>query len=385
MNVFPRHSGVLDALKNRARYRELIPRLGHDFASNDYIGLAGSDLLRQAGIDALNRGVPVGAGGSRLLRGNDTEHELLEREAADFFGAERALLLGNGFVANMAIFSSLPMQDDLVLYDQFIHASAHEGMRLGRATTQTFSHNDLADAAAKIEAWRDEGNDGHIWIACEAVYSMDGDLAPVAQLHELTKSHGGTLIIDEAHATGVFGELGRGLSHEIASDPNVLALHTCGKALGVSGALICGASVLIETLINKARGFVFSTAPSPLNAALVRAALNELKTNPKRQLSALEQLKKTHALAKSILGLDGFESQILPIIVGEDRPTMMLAKAMQGKGYDIRGIRPPTVPKGTARLRISITLNTPLTVIEQMLTDLREEMNKMQLLEQENG
>ncbi|WP_299348098.1 8-amino-7-oxononanoate synthase [uncultured Maritalea sp.] len=385
MSVFPRHHGVLEALKNRARYRELIPRQGHDFASNDYIGLAGSDVLRQAGIDALNRGVPVGAGGSRLLRGNDAEHELLEHEAAAFFGVERTLFLGNGFVANMAIFSTLPLKDDLVLYDEYIHASAHEGMRLGRATTQEFAHNDAADAARKIQAWRAQGNEGHIWIACEAVYSMDGDLAPVAELYELAQQFGGTLIVDEAHATGVFGDLGRGLTHEIARDPNVLALHTCGKALGVSGALICGAAVLVETLINKARGFVFSTAPSPLNAALVRAALNELQTNPKRQLAALEQLKQTHMLAKSICGLDGLQSQILPVIIGEDGPTMAIAKTMQDKGYDIRGIRPPTVPKGTARLRISITLNTPLDVIEQMFKDLSAEMKKQQLPEQANG
>ncbi|MFT6658954.1 8-amino-7-oxononanoate synthase [Maritalea sp.] len=385
MNVFPRHHGVLDALKNRARYRELIPRLGHDFASNDYIGLAGSDVLRQAGIDALNRGVPVGAGGSRLLRGNDAEHELLEQEAADFFGVERALFLGNGFVANMAIFSTLPLQGDLVVYDHYIHASAHEGMRLGRAATQEFSHNDVADAATKIEVWRSEGNEGHVWIACEAVYSMDGDMAPVADLYELAKKCGGTLVVDEAHATGVFGDLGRGLTHPMASDPHVLSLHTCGKALGVSGALICGAAVLIDTLINKARGFVFSTAPSPLNAALVRAALHELKSNPKRQLAALELLKQTHQLAKSICGLSGFQSQILPIVIGEDKPTMALAKAMQDKGYDIRGIRPPTVPKGTARLRISITLNMPLDTIEKMLIDLNAEMEMMQLPERSNG
>jgi len=385
MSVFPRHNGVLDALKNRARYRELIPRKGHDFASNDYIGLAQSDVLRQAGVDSLARGVAVGAGGSRLLRGNDAEHELLEQESATFFGAERALFLGNGFVANMAIFSSLPMKGDLVLFDQHIHASVHEGMRLGRADTKEFAHNNVRDAATKIDEWHAEGNEGHVWLAVEAIYSMDGDLAPVSNLHQLVKQHGGTLIVDEAHATGVFGSGGRGLTHEIAHDPHVLALHTCGKALGVNGALICGASVLIETLINKARGFVFSTAPSPLNAALVRAALKELENNLDRQRSAQRHIKQSHVLAKSICGLDGFQSQILPVIIGEDKPTMQLAKAMQNKGYDIRGIRPPTVPKGTSRLRISINLSTPIDVIEQMFVDLADEMKNLRMSEQENG
>lgn len=379
MSLFPRHQGVLDALKNRGRYRELIARNGYDFASNDYLGLSDASFMRQAAHDALDRGVAVGAGGSRLLRGNDQEHELLELESAVFFGVERALFLGNGFVANMAIFSTLPQLGDLVLYDSLIHASAHEGMRLGRADTQSFAHNDVAEAKSKIQSWRADGGEGRVWIACEAVYSMDGDKAPVAELYALAQQFDATLIVDEAHATGVFGDKGRGLSDEIANDPNVLCLHTCGKALGVSGALICGASVLIETLINKARGFVFSTAPSPLNAALVRAALNELQSNPDRQKTALAQIEKVHQLAKDICGFSGFQSQILPIIIGDDKPTMALATAMQNKGYDIRGVRPPTVPKGTGRLRISITLNTPLDVIKAMLLDLDTEMKALGL------
>jgi len=379
MSLFPRHQGVLDALKNRGRYRELIARNGYDFASNDYLGLSDAPFMRQAAHDALDRGVAVGAGGSRLLRGNDQEHELLEQEAAAFFGVERALFLGNGFVANMAIFSTLPQLGDLVLYDSLIHASGHEGMRLGRADKRSFTHNDVAEARSKIQSWRADGGEGRVWIACEAVYSMDGDKAPVAELYALAQQFDATLIVDEAHATGVFGDKGRGLSDEIANDPNVLCLHTCGKALGVSGALICGASVLIETLINKARGFVFSTAPSPLNAALVRAALNELQSNPDRQKTALAQIEKAHQLAKDICGFSGFQSQILPIIIGDDKPTMALATAMQNKGYDIRGVRPPTVPKGTGRLRISITLNTPLDVIKAMLFDLNTDMKALGL------
>ncbi len=143
--------------------------------------------------------------------------------------------------------------------------------------------------------------------------------------------------------------------------------------------------MLVETLINKARGFVFSTAPSPLNAALVRAALNELQANPDRQNTALAQIARTHDLAKEICGSEGFESQILPIVIGDDKPTMALAAAMQDKGYDIRGVRPPTVPKGTGRLRISITLNTPIDVIERMLHDLKDEMSALGLEAKFNG
>lgn len=369
-SVFPRHEKALEALKSRGRYRSLMPRVGHDFASNDYLGLAGSDLLRDAAFAALTRGVPVGAGGSRLLRGNDDEHQLLEQEAADFFGTEAALFINGGFTANMAIFSSLPQHGDLVLHDALIHASTHDGMRLGRAQALGFAHNDVPAAKAAIAKWRAEGGTGQIWIAVEAIYSMDGDCAPMAELAALAQRENAVLVLDEAHSTGVFGDLGRGLGHGIAHHPNVLSLHTCGKALGVSGALICGAGALIETLINKARAFIFATAPSPLNAALVRAALMELAQNPGRQSKAWDNINHAHSEANRLCGLTGFASQILPIIIGDDKRTMAVAEALQAKGYDIRGIRPPTVPRGTSRLRISITLNTSPAVITALFADL---------------
>ncbi|NRB19059.1 MAG: 8-amino-7-oxononanoate synthase [Rhodobacteraceae bacterium] len=368
--VFPRHQQALEALKSRGRYRSLMPRAGHDFASNDYLGLAGSELLRDAATAALARGVPVGAGGSRLLRGNDAEHVLLEDEAAAFFGTQAALFINGGFTGNMAIFSALPRHGDLVLYDALIHASTHDGMRLGRAQCQSFAHNDVRAAEAAITDWRAGGGSGQIWIAVEAVYSMDGDRAPVVALAELAMRMGAVLVLDEAHSTGVFGDLGRGLGQAVAHLPNVLSLHTCGKALGVSGALICGASALIETLINKARAFIFATAPSPLNAALVRAALAELAENPDRQKRAWQVIHHAHSEAQRLCGLTGFDSQIMPVIIGDDRRTMAVAQALQDQGYDIRGIRPPTVPRGTSRLRISITLNTSLAIISALFADL---------------
>jgi 8-amino-7-oxononanoate synthase len=374
MSSFPHHQEALDDLKARGRYRRLAPRAGHDFASNDYLGLAGSDVLREAARAALARGVPLGSGGSRLLRGNADEHMLLEQEAAAFFGTERALFMAGGFIANTAIFSALPRKGDLVLHDALVHASTHDGMRLGRAERRSFPHNDLNAAAEEMRLWCAAGNAGQIWLACESLYSMDGDFAPLAGLARLAGEFGAVLVVDEAHATGVFGDLGRGLSHEFAACPNVLTLHTCGKALGVAGALVCGAAPLIETLINRGRGFVFSTAPSPLNAALVRAALAELRNSPTRQARAQALIAHAHAEAARHCGLQGFRSQILPVILGDDHAAMALAAEMQSRGYDIRGIRPPTVPPGTARLRISITLNTPAEVITQMMRDLAQAM-----------
>ena len=355
MSSHPRHRAARASRPARDRLRARAPAAGLDFASNDYLGLAGSDLLKQAALDALNRGVPVGAAGSRLLRGNHPEHEALEEEAAAFFGAEAALFIGGGFQANHALFSALPMQGDLILYDALIHASAHDGMRLGRADTRAFAHNDVVAAEAEILSWRAGGGSGRVWLAVESLYSMEGDLAPLDQLAALARRHDAVLVVDEAHATGVFGPMGAGRALAQPHDPNLLALHTCGKGLGAVGALICGDAVLIETLVNKARPFIFATAPSPLNAAVVRASLRVLRDRPDIRERAWSRIAHAHAEARRLCGLDGFESQILPIHVGADGEAVALARTLQSRGYDVRAVRPPTVPKGTARLRISLT------------------------------
>ncbi len=369
---YPRQQALLDSLAQQDRYRRLIPRAGHDFSSNDYLGLANSAEMRAAAHAALERGVPVGAGGSRLLRGNDSEHQLLEEEAAAFFGSEAALFMGGGFNANVAIFATLPQRGDLVLYDDLIHASTRDGMRLGRAEVQSFAHNNAADAARRLADWRAQGGSGQVWIAVEAVYSMDGDLAPLAELMALADSAGGVLVVDEAHATGLFGPDGRGMAHGFAHRRNVISLHTCGKALGASGALICAPQVLIEMLINKGRNFIFATAPSPLNAALVRAALGLLAGGSDRLDRAWERIHHAHAEAARLCGLTGFQCQILPVIIGADGKSMEMAAALQARGYDIRGIRPPTVPAGTSRLRLSVTLNVSNKVITEMFEDLAQ-------------
>ncbi len=220
MSATARLSGALDALAARHRLRRLIPAQGGlDFASNDYLGgLTGSELLNKAAREALDRGVPPlgGAGGSRLLRGNHAEHEALEAEAAAFFGTEAALFMGGGFQANQALFSTLPAKGDLILHDELVHASAHEGMRLGRADTRAFAHNDAGAARDVLTTWRSEGGSGQVWIAVESVYSMEGGsiAPPVEELAALAREDGGAvLVVDEAHATGVFGTHGAGLAH----------------------------------------------------------------------------------------------------------------------------------------------------------------------------
>ncbi|WP_282119388.1 8-amino-7-oxononanoate synthase [Ruegeria atlantica] len=356
MKALSRLNSMLELLDTRHRRRVLAPLRGLDFASNDYLGLAQSAFLRDAAQTALAQGVPLGSGGSRLLRGNHPEHEALEHEAAAFFDAEAALFMGGGFQANQAIFSTLPAAEDLILYDALVHASAHEGMRMGRGQTRAFAHNDVTAARLAIEAWVAEGGSGQIWIAVESIYSMEGDIAPLPELSDLACEHGAILVVDEAHATGVFGPNGKGLAHGLKAE--LLTLHTCGKGLGVSGGLICGPRVMIETLINRARPFIFATAPSPFNAALVRAVLQHLQTDSFMGQNALSRIRHAHAVARQIgTPQEALNSQIIPIILGDDAKTMEMAATFQAKGFDVRGIRPPTVPRGTSRLRVSITGN----------------------------
>jgi 8-amino-7-oxononanoate synthase len=355
--IFEDHAAQLESLKRGSRLRALAPRTGKDFASNDYLGLAGSTLLHDALREGMALGLPAGSGGSRLLRGNHAAHEALEADAAAHYGTQSALFMPTGFAANAAIFATLPQRGDLVMHDALIHASAHDGMRLGRAETRAAAHNDPQAFEDAITAWRDAGGRGRVWIAVESLYSMDGDRAPLADLASVAARHDAVLIVDEAHATGVFGTGGRGLAEALAGQPNVVTLHTCGKALGCEGALVCGPKTVTDFMVNRARPFIFSTAPSPLIAHMVRKALALVAAHDDWREDLFARVAEARRLLAHRLGAEPSDTQILPVIIGDDARTMRIASALQRQGFDIRGIRPPTVPQGTARLRISITRN----------------------------
>ena len=346
----------LAALEQRGRLRRLSPRAGRDFASNDYLGLSSDPMIAQAVADAVARGVPLGSGGSRLLRGNAPEHEGLEAKAADFFRTQAALFLANGYVANLALLSALPQRGDLIVVDELVHASVHDGIRMSKASAVFARHNDVQSFADLIAAFRAEGGKGRVWIAVETLYSMDGDMAPLADLAKLAARHEAMLLLDEAHGTGVFGPSGRGLSAGLDGLHNVVTLHTCGKAMGAEGALICGPRILIDYLVNRARPFIYSTAPSPL-MAVAAAAIDRMEAadNRRDRLATLRQDAAEAICAP--LGLPRPRSQIIPVILEDDARTMATAAALQEAGFDVRGIRPPTVPAGTSRLRISLSLN----------------------------
>jgi 8-amino-7-oxononanoate synthase len=364
---------ALDALKDDDRLRSLTPRAGIDFSSNDYLALANYPRMRKAIVAAIESGTPIGAGGSRLLRGNCAEHESLEAEAARFFGAEAAIFFATGYTANFAVLTTLPQRGDLLVLDQFVHASIHEGARAGRAEFRFSTHNDANSIEVVIRSWRSEGGRGRIWIVVESLYSMDGDFAPLDALNAIADRHDAFLMVDEAHATGVFGPAGRGLTAAYEGQENLIAVHTCGKALGAAGALVTTTKVLRDFVVNRCRPFIFSTAPSPLMAVAVQEALFILREEPEHQQRLKGLIEFAHREIGARQGWQLSGSQIIPFIVGDNARAMALAAALQARGFDVRGIRPPTVPPGTARLRISLTNNVDASGVRAMFAALAEE------------
>ncbi|HEY2011329.1 MAG TPA: 8-amino-7-oxononanoate synthase [Rhizomicrobium sp.] len=372
------HADVLDALAAKGRLRSLTRTRGTDFTSNDYLALAESGALRDAASQALARGVPLGAGGSRLLRGNHPEHEALEEEAASFFGSgadTRALYFPTGFAANAAIAATLPRRGDLIVHDALIHASFRDGLEPDRIQVIEAPHNDVDAIEDIIKSWRASGATGQVWIAAETLYSMDGDRAPLSELVALAARHDAMLVLDEAHATGVYGEQGRGLGAACEGAPNIISLHTCGKALGAAGALVCLPKLYRDFMVNRGRAFIYSTAPSPLMAAVVRAGL-KLIAGAEQERAQLAALVRHAEAGLRNMGLGVSGSQIQPIIIGEDRRAVAIATALQSLGHDIRAIRPPTVPEGTARLRLALTLHVSASDLDALFADLAREMAK---------
>ena len=304
------------------------------------------------------------------MSGNHSQHEALESEAAAFFETESTLYFASGYAANMAVLSTLPQKGDMIFYDEFIHASSHDGMRLARCDAQSFAHNDMQDLQNKVKAWRAE-NPNNIWIAFETYYSMDGDIAPIDAIANLASEYDAIMVIDEAHACGVFGPDGRGLAAHLDGLDNAIILRTCGKAMGCEGALLCLPNIAKEFLINRARHFIFSTAPSPLIAYSVRAALRIMQAQPERR-KALMDLCNYAGARLSPLGAITHGGPIIPIIIGDAKRTVNIAIKLQDAGFDVRAIRPPTVAEGSSRLRICISLNIDKTDIDKLALELRK-------------
>lgn len=356
--LLARFEDEIEHLRRSNLKRELASISGADFTSNDFLGFSRARPIRQAVEQALKDGMALGAGGSRLLRGNHDAHRQLESSAARFFGSERTLFFATGYSANLAIFSTLPKKHDLIVYDALSHASIREGAFAAQAKSVKAAHNDPKAVERAIVRWRENCAPSSIpWIAVESLYSMDGDRAPIDELIAISDRHDAMLVIDEAHATGVFGARGCGLTEPYRGRDNLITLHTCGKALGASGALVCASSTIIDYLITRCRPFIYSTAPSPIIATAVNAALMLLASEPGRRQKLHQLIGIAGQELKRRFEIDGSGSQIIPFVIGDEAMTRRVAQKMQDTGFDLRAIRPPTVPPGTSRLRISITLN----------------------------
>ncbi len=356
MRIEDRLQGELAALQQLERKRELRLPAGIDFTSNDYLGLTQSQALRERIIEKLAEGMPLGAGGSRLLRGNHHWHEEAEQAFAEFEGVEHALFFSSGYHANMAVLTALPTRHDVILYDTMVHASIKEGIRASLAAKKSFEHNSLSSLREMARAARKEGSD--IYVVVESLYSMDGDEVPLQELAALCDELDLALIVDEAHATGLFGKDGRGLIDDYGVRDNVLvSTHPCGKAIAAAGSFVCASEVIISYLINKARTMIFTTALPPIVAATIIEVLKGFKEDAQLR----EQLLTNAAFFRQRLQRslqqwrvsDG-RSPIVPLIVGEDPVACAVSDALLERGFDIRPIRPPTVAEGTARFRITI-------------------------------
>jgi 8-amino-7-oxononanoate synthase len=354
----------LDSLRSQAQFRTLEQPCGINFCSNDYLALARDPRLREAVAAAITEGCAVGGTGSRLLSGHSTLWDELEEEFANFAGAEAALFFSSGYAANTGLLSSILRPDDIVYSDELNHASIVDGIRMTRAERVIFPHLDLtflADALAKKCK-------GEKFVVVESIFSMDGDRAPLRDLLSLCERYQANMIVDEAHATGVVGPEGRGLVAESGHSNSILAtVHTCGKALASAGAFVAGSKTLKDYLINRARSFIFSTAPPPYFALQVRAALRLARAAADRR----EHLKELGELLRMRLKEAGFEtrsseSQIVPIVLGSNEAALECAERLNAAGFGVRAIRPPTVPAGTARLRISLTSGLSKEDIEKL-------------------
>jgi len=393
MNEFEQElAGRLAAIREQGLYRQLrrinSPQLPHtqvdgqtllNFSSNDYLGLANSPLLKEAAIKGIER-YGAGSGASRLICGSLAPHHELEEALAAFKGAESALTFSSGYAAAAGTICALLDAHDVIIFDKRVHACVIDAARLCGAEQRVFAHNDL-DNLAKILGWADRRNAGlggkrrpRTLIVSESVFSMDGDFAPLRELVALKEKHGAWLMLDEAHATGLYGEQRRGLAEEFGvADRIEIQMGTLGKALGSAGGYICGSRALIEFLVNRARSFIFSTAPVPAATAAATAAIHFVQSDEGQmrrvQLWArVDQVK--NGLIAAGFALPPIRSAIVPLMMGDEARAVDAASELREQGIFIPAIRYPTVARGQARLRLTVSASHAAADVGQLLAAL---------------
>jgi 8-amino-7-oxononanoate synthase len=373
----------LEALRSAGLYRELrrveneqgpILLMGGrevvNFSSNNYLGIANHPALAEAAKQAIDR-YGCGSGASRLISGNMTLHEELENRLAQFKGTEAALVFNSGFQANTGILATLAGEGDVILSDQLNHASIIDGCRLSRAQTVVYAHGDLDQIETNL---KDAHHARRRLIVTESIFSMDGDEAPLTGIVELAEKYDALVMVDEAHATGVFGGTGAGLVSQYGlGDRVAVQMGTLGKALGGFGAYVAGTRVLRELLINRCRSFIFTTALPPAIMAMAIAAINLVEEQPERRHRLWENCRLLFEGLKTVgFSLTALQSPILPLIVGDAERCMQFSRQLLERGVFAQGIRPPTVAPGTSRLRIAVMATHDRGHIEKALEAFQE-------------
>lgn len=346
-----------------------------NFCSNDYLGLANHPKVINAMQEAAAE-YGVGSGASHLVCGHSHYHHQLEIALADFLGRDRALLFSTGYMANLGIITALLGKQDFILEDKLNHASLLDAGLMCGARFQRFLHNDLDSLRSRLEKTKAAGKVRRL-IVVDSVFSMDGDLAPLPQLSELAAEYDAWLMIDDAHGFGVLGESGAGCADFYGLDQSRLpiVMGTLGKALGSFGAFVAGSEALIETLIQFARPYIYTTAIPPAIAASTLASLEIVRQEPQRR-AHLKQLIEQFRAGANTLGLTllASESAIQPVVVGDSEKALAISEALMQKGVYVTAIRPPTVPVGTARLRITLSASHSTEQVGQLLQALAEVM-----------
>ncbi len=364
----------LSDLEDAGMKRYLQVSRGINLSSNDYLGLATHPHVKERTTEAVRRD-GCGSTGSRLLSGNRETFTRLERRFARWKGTESALFFGSGYLANLGVLSTFLESDDVVFSDELNHASLIDGIRLAKARKVVFRHGDIEDLARLIE--RDHGP-GQKFLVTESIFSMDGDEAPLPEYAALCRATNTALIVDEAHAVGVTGFNGSGLIEEAGIGPDVfLSINPAGKALGVGGAFVAGPAWAIDYLLQRARTLIFSTAPPPAMADALDASLDVIRDEPERRARLLDlSIRLRELLIEQGITITPGCSQIVPVIIGDSERAVDIAELLQVQGYDVRAIRPPSVPSGACRLRLSVNVNLDEHTLSEFSLALAETLNR---------
>jgi 8-amino-7-oxononanoate synthase len=357
----------LDA-RNLRRTRRVAPRGALNFCSNDYLGLSGHPEVVRAFADAaLKHG--VGSGASHLVTGHTREHEVLEEALAAFTGREKALVYSTGYMANMGVISALADQKSAVVADKLNHASLIDGCRLSGATVSRYRHADADHATELLAAIAPEVKSR--LLVTDGIFSMDGDLAPLPDLARASKVANAWLVVDDAHALGVVGDTGRGSCEHfgLTSDDVPMLIGTFGKAFGTFGAFVAGDADLIDFLVQKSRTYIYTTALPAAVAAATFAALDVAQRDTWRRERVLSHARRVHG----VLGLPGTSvSPIVPVILGDEARALQASRELEERGFLVTAIRPPTVPAGTARLRVTLSATHEDAQVDALIEALAE-------------